>query len=152
MRSIPVLATVLLCAGCQPYAGPTVSASDPPPACASQTVAVTVGGQPEQAVVEACPQADGGWRITQTTPGLPEQVYTVPPPTAFPYYFPSPADYAVADLFPYWDGSPWAFGIAPAIVVVQKAHHFHHGFSRGFGGRLATGSRHFAGAQAGRGR
>jgi hypothetical protein len=130
MRSIPVLATVLLCAGCQPYAGPTVSASDPPPACASQTVAVTVGGQPEQAVVEACPQADGRWRITQTTPGLPEQVYTVPQPTAYPCYFPS----------------------LPAILAVQKGRHFRHGFSRGFGRRFATGSRHFAGTQAGHGR
>ncbi|WP_296383623.1 hypothetical protein [Reyranella sp.] len=39
---------------------------------------ITVGGVQEQADVLACRQPDGSWRITQTTPGLPTQVYTVP--------------------------------------------------------------------------
>ncbi|MFI5029602.1 MAG: hypothetical protein ACHQPH_02750 [Reyranellales bacterium] len=40
---------------------------------------VTVGGVQEQAEVLACLQPDGStWRITQTTPGLPTQIYTVP--------------------------------------------------------------------------
>jgi hypothetical protein len=108
---------------------PTPSQS--PLACTTYTVPVTVGGQPEQAVVEACPQADGSWRITQTTPGLPPQVYDVPPP---PAYAPYSYDYAYAspDYFPYWWGAPWFFGLAPSIVVVQHFHHFHHGFGHGF--------------------
>ena len=104
--------------------------SQAPPACTTYTVPVTVGGQPEQAIVEACPQADGSWRITQTTPGLPPQVYDVPPPAYAPYSY----DYAYAypDYFPYWWGAPWFFGLAPSIVVVQRFHHFHHGFGHGF--------------------
>ncbi len=150
MRSI--LASVLLCAACQPYAGPAVTAAAPapagPPPCASRTVPLLVGGQPQQAVVEACPQPDGSWRITQTTPGLPVQVYEVPAPdsSAYPYFYPSPADYADSDFFPYWDGSPWFFGIAPAVVVAQRFHHFHHGFAHG--GRFGFGHG-FAGAHAG---
>jgi surface antigen len=102
-----------------------------PPPCTTYTVPVTVGGQPQQAAVEACPQPDGSWRITQTTPGLPPQVYDVPPP---PPYAPYPYDYAYAypDFFPYWWGAPWVFGIAPSIVVVQRFNHFHHGFGHGF--------------------
>jgi surface antigen len=101
-----------------------------PPPCTSYTVPLTVGGQPQQAVIEACPQPDGSWRITQTTPGLPPQVYNVPPP---PPYAPYPYDYAYAypDFFPYWWGAPWVFGIAPTIVV-QRFNYFHHGFRHGF--------------------
>jgi surface antigen len=103
-----------------------------PPPCTSYTMPLTVGGQPQQAVIEACPQLDGSWRITQTTPGLPPQVYDVPPPS--PAYAPYPYDYAYAypDFFPYWWGAPWVFGIGPSIVVVQRFNHFHHGFGRGF--------------------
>ena len=104
-----------------------------------------MGGQPQQAVIEACPQPDGSWRITQTTPGLPSQVYDVPPP---PPSAPYPFDYAHAypDFFPYWWGAPWVFGIGPSIVVVQRFNHFHHGFGHGFmhglmhGGFAARGS------------
>jgi hypothetical protein len=102
-------------------------------------VPVTVGGQPRQAVVEACQQADGSWRITQTTPGLPPQVYEVPPPAYSPY----PSAYPYPDFSPSWDwagapywgwgDAPWFFGLAPSIVVVQRFNHFHHGFSHGFG-------------------
>ncbi|MBV8336018.1 MAG: hypothetical protein JO358_11410 [Alphaproteobacteria bacterium] len=102
-----------------------------PPPCTSYTVPLTVGGQPQQAVIEACPQLDGSWRITQTTLGLPPQVYVVPPP---PPYAPNPYDYTYAypDFFPYWWGAPWFFGIGPSIVVVQRFNHFHHGFGHGF--------------------
>jgi hypothetical protein len=112
----------------------TASAEPSPatPSCTSYTVPVTVGGQEQQAVVEACQQGDGSWRITQTTPGLPPQVYSVPPPAYAPY----PADYAYpypyGDFFPYWAEAPWLFGLAPSIVVVQRFHHFHHGFGHGF--------------------
>ena len=111
-----------------------------PPACTTYTVPVTVGGQPQQAAIEACPQPDGSWRITQTTPGLPPQVYDVPPP---PAYAPYSYDYAYAypDYHPYWWGAPWFFGLAPSIVVVQRFTNFRRGFGHGF----AHGMHGFAG-------
>jgi surface antigen len=110
-------------------------------ACSSYTAPVIVGGQPRQAVIEACPQPDGSWKITQNTPGLPTQVYQVPPPAAspYPYDYPYPIDYAYPDFFPYWVGAPWFFGLAPSIVVVQRFHHFHHGFPQGFGHGFVRG-------------
>jgi hypothetical protein len=119
---------------------PSATASlAPPPAakqsqCTTYTATVTVGGQPRQAVVEACPQPDGSWKITQNTPGLPTQVYNIPPPAAtpYPYAYPYPVDYAYPEFFPYWVGAPWFFGIAPSIVIVQRFHHFRHGFGHGF--------------------
>jgi len=163
MRPISTLATtvVLACGACQPLpdatlAAPTLgqpqpapTASTQPPAaqpsCTSYTVPVTVGGQPQQAVIEACQQADGSWRITQTTPGLPPQVYEVPPPAYSPY----PSAYPYADFSPSWGwagdpywgwaGDPWFFGLAPSIVVVQRFNRFHHGFAHGFGHGFAHG-------------
>ncbi len=125
------------------------------PACSRYTVPIIVGGQQQQAAVEACPQPDGGWRITQNTPGLPPQVYIVPPPanSPYPYGYPYPADYAYPDFFPYWAGAPWFFGLAPSIVVVQRSnrfpHHFGHGFARGFNRGFGRG---FAAARGGGGR
>ena len=55
------------------------------------------------------------------------------PYKAWPYYYPYPIDYAYPEFFPYWAGAPWYFGLAPSIVVVQRFHHFNHGFPRGFG-------------------
>jgi surface antigen len=52
----------------------TASSEPSPPPCTTYTVPLTAGGQPQQAVIVACPQLDGSWRITQTTPGLPPQV------------------------------------------------------------------------------
>ena len=121
------------------------NAAPPPqpnqPPCSSYTAPVTVGGQPRQAIIEACPQPDGSWKITQNTPGLPMQVYQVPPPSAspYPYDYPYPIDYAYPDFFPYWLGSPWFFGLGPSIVVVQRFHHFNHGFGHGFGHGFARG-------------
>jgi surface antigen len=108
------------------------SSSQPP--CTSYTAPVTVGGQPQQAVIEACPQPDGSWRITQNTPGLPTQVYEIPAPASSPYSYeyPYPTEFAYPDLFPYWFGTPWFFGLGPSIVVVRNFHHFHHGFGHGF--------------------
>jgi hypothetical protein len=110
-------------------------------ACGSYTAPVTVGGQPRQAFIEACPQPDGSWKITQNTPGLPTQVYQVPPPASSPYPYdsPYPVDYAYPEFFPYWLGEPWYFGLAPSIVVVQRFHHFQHGFGHGFGHGFARG-------------
>jgi len=111
------------------------------PPCSSYTAPVTVGGRPQQAVIEACPQPDGSWKIAQNTPGLPTQVYQVPPPSTspYPYTYPYPVDYAYPDFFPYWVGSPWFFGFAPSIVVVQRFHHFHHGFGHHFGHGFVRG-------------
>ena len=86
MRRLSILAMVLACGACQPLpeatvAGTTAAAENPTaqpaaaePACSSYTVPVTVGGQQQQASVEACQKPDGSWQITQNTPGLPPQV------------------------------------------------------------------------------
>ena len=109
--------------------------------CSSYTAALTVGGQPREAFIEACPQPDGSWKVTQNTPGLPTQVYQVPPPayTSYPYDYPYPVDYAYPEFFPYWLGGPWYFGLAPAIVIVQRFHYFRYGFPRGFNHGFARG-------------
>jgi hypothetical protein len=100
-----------------------------------------VGGEPRQAFIEACPQRDGSWKIKQNTPGLPTQIYQLPPPEAspYPYDYPYPVDYAYPEFFPYWAGAPWYFGLAPSIVVVQRFHHFNRGFPRGFAHGFARG-------------
>jgi surface antigen len=130
----------------QPPAAASTAVQPAPnqPPCSNYTVPVTVGGQQQEAVVEACPQPDGSWRIIQTTPGLPQQVYAIAPPAASPYPYSSgyPADYAYPDVFPYWAGSPWLFGLAPSIVVVQRFNHFNHGFGRGFGHGFGRGFGH----------
>ena len=166
MRRITILATavVLACGACQPLpdatlAGPVPGQLQPaptagaqPPACTSYTVPLTVGGQPQQAVVEACQQPDGSWRITQTTPGLPPQVYEVPAAASPPYSagYSYPETYAFPDFAPYWGwagwgGAPWCFGLAPSIVVVQRFNHFHHGFHHGFAHGFGQGARGFGG-------
>jgi len=151
---LPVQAYALEPPG-QPVAASTAAQPQPNQSrCSSYTAPVTVGGQPRQAVIEACPQPDGSWKITQNTPGLPSQVYQVPPPSSYPYAYPYPVDYAYPDFFPYWIGSPWFFGLAPSIVVVQRFHHFHHGFGHGFGHGFARGfgpgfGRGFAAAHGG---
>jgi surface antigen len=115
---------------------PAAAAAQPQPgqpACSSYTARVLVGGEPRDAVIAACPQPDGSWKITQYTPGLPPQSYEVPPPAAAGYAAPYPADYAYPEFFPYWAGAPWFFGLGPSIFVVNRVNHFHHGFGHGFG-------------------
>jgi hypothetical protein len=178
MRRLSILAMVLACGACQPLpeatvAGTTAAGSPDgqpaaaPPACSSYTAPVTVGGQQQQAVVEACQQPDGSWRITQNTPGLPPQVYEVPVPTYSPY--PYPVGSAYPDYFPSWWGATWDFGpgdfgpgyfgpgyfgLAPSIFVAQRFNRFHHGFHNGFHRGFAHGSGRafghgFAAARAG---
>jgi hypothetical protein len=176
--SLLVAAMALACGACQPLpdatlvaptAGqpqpaPAASAQSPSalPACTRYTVPLTVGGQPQQATVEACQQADGSWRITQTTPGLPPQVYEVPPPqySSYPSAYTYPGGYPYPDFSNYsdwadwgwggWGGGPWFFGLAPSIVVVQRFNHFHHGFAHGFGhGMHGFGGHGFAGVHGG---
>jgi surface antigen len=128
------------------------------PQCRTYTAPVTVGGQQRQALIEACPQPDGSWKITQNTPGLPAQVYDIPPPASspYPYDYPYPVDYAYPEFFPYWVGAPWFFGLGPSIVVLQRFDNFHYGFGHGFGHGFMRGfgpglSHGFAAAHAGGG-
>jgi hypothetical protein len=117
-------------AACAPQVAP--SAADPapnqtqmaqgepqsgPPNCHEFTVQVAVGGQPQQAVGQACQQPDGSWRITQNTPGLPQQVYTLPPQAIYLSQYPEP--------YYWWD--PWFYGpLAFAGGPVFFGHGFHH--------------------------
>ena len=136
MRGISTFgaAVALACGACQPLPDVTLGTSagqpqpmptagtQPPPAqpiCSSYTVPLTVGGQPQNAVVEACQQADGSWRVTQTTPGLPPQVYEVPPPAASPYpsAYSYPEAYPYPDFSPYWGWSDWALGLGRGALV-----------------------------------
>jgi hypothetical protein len=78
MRSLSVL-LLLGCSACSSLEG-TRQAE-----CHKYQTPITVGGTQEQAEFLACRQPDNSWRITQTTPGLPIQVYTVPPYAADPH-------------------------------------------------------------------
>ena len=131
---------MLVLAGCATQVAP--SAADPAPAqtqraqgesqsgaqnCHEFTVQVLVGGQPQQAVGQACQQPDGSWRITQNTPGLPQQVYTLPPQAISLSPYPEP--------YYWWD--PWFYGplsfAGGPVFLVHGFHHFHHhdGFHHG---------------------
>jgi hypothetical protein len=135
MRPIAISAMVLLyaaVAACAPVAGEAAPGQATPPACETSTVPVLVGGRPEQAKIEACPQPDGSWRITQTTPGLPPQVYVMPAPAGvYPSAYPDEEDYF--DYWPYWTAGPWFWGIGPTVVIVRHFRHF-HGFAEGHPG------------------
>jgi hypothetical protein len=76
MRSLGLL-LLLGCSACSSLEGAQE--------CHKHQMPITVGGTQEQAEVLACLQPDDSWRITQTTPGLPTQVYTVPPHAADPH-------------------------------------------------------------------
>ena len=141
-------------AACAPQVAP--SAADPAPNqtqmaqgepqsgplnCHEFTVQVMVGGQPQQAVGQACQQPDGSWRITQDTPGLPQQVYTLPPQAIYLYPYPEP--------YYWWD--PWFYGpsffVGGPVFLAHGFHHFHHhgGFHHGgfrHGGGFAHGGFH----------
>jgi hypothetical protein len=159
MRRMSILAMVVAGTACQAQPDLTVtptsvpgagqpgtgaSATAQPPVteapCSTSTVPVTVGGQQQQATVESCQQPDGGWRITQYTPGLPPQVYVVPPPpagsaSAYPDYYPYPSSpdyYPDPFSYPYWFANPWFFGLGPTIFVAQRFPRFHRGFGPGF--------------------
>ena len=70
-----------------------------PQNCREFTAQVMVGGQPQQAVGQACQQPDGTWRVTQNTPGSPQQVYTLPPQAIYVYPYPEA-----------YDWNPWSTG------------------------------------------
>jgi hypothetical protein len=132
---------------------PGENAADPPPvvlraggsACARYPLPVVVGGQPLQATIVACPQADGSWEVTQYTPGLPPQVYTAPPPaaaaTADAYGYPE----NYPESYPDWADWPSSTGLVPAIVVARQFHRFRHPFERRFTAHVEHRSGHDVG-------
>jgi hypothetical protein len=140
-----IAAAVLACSACQPPLDVEVKGAEQPaaaartpaqaptaqPLCSTFTVPVTVGGQQQHATVESCQQADGSWQITQYTPGLPAQVYVVPPPPiGGAFANPDYSWFPYSD--PYWIASPWIFGLGPTIFVAQRFPRFHHGFGHAF--------------------
>jgi hypothetical protein len=100
-----------------------------PQNCRSFSAQVRVGGQPTQAVGQACQQPDGSWLVTQNTPGLPQQVYTLPPQAIYLYTDPEP-------YYGWWD--PWFYGpsffVGGPVFLAHGFHRLHHGefLHRGF--------------------
>ena len=119
-------------AGCAGQAAPGASDTALAPAqmipqnCRDFTVQVTVEGERRQAVGQACRQPDGGEQVTLNTPGLPQQVYTLPPEAISLYSY--SGQY-------YWDPllyGPLFFVGGPVFLV--HGHRFHsHGGSH-YGG------------------
>jgi hypothetical protein len=93
--------------------------------CREYTVPIVVGGLEKQGVGASCRQPDGSWRITDNTPGLPQQVYLVPPPT-----YPLPDDVPDYLYDPWYYGPP--FALAGSFIFFDHFHHgghFHHAHS-----------------------
>jgi hypothetical protein len=91
--------------------------------CREFTVQVTVESRPRQAVGQTCRQPDGSWQVTLDVPGLPQQVYALPPQAISLYWDP---------LFygpPFFVGCP--------VFLAHGFHHFHH-----HGGFHHNGSHH----------
>jgi hypothetical protein len=146
---------MLVLAGCVGQAAPSAAAPSPaqaqmtegapqgePQNCRPFTAQVTVGGQVQQTVEQACQQPDGSWQVTQNAPGLPLQVYALPPQTTYLYLYPYPGPY-------YW-GDPWfyepSFFVGGPVFFAHGFRHFHHdGFHHGgfpHGGGFAHGGFH----------
>lgn len=126
--------------------------------CTSYPLMVVVSGEPREATVVACPQPDGGWQVTQSTPGLPTQSFTVPPePSASssPDDLGTGGDFANWGSAPAWDwaAQPWFYGFAPALVVQEfnRFHHFGDEFGRHEFGRHEFGRGEFGRGEFGRG-
>jgi hypothetical protein len=87
--------------------------------CRAFTVQVMVAGQPQQAAGQACQQRDGAWQVTLDTPGLPQQIYMLPPQAISLYSYPEPF---------YWD--PLFYGprffVGGPVFLAHGFHHFHH--------------------------
>jgi hypothetical protein len=138
-----------------PSAAYAANASTPPavsqpvpqqgsPNCLDFTMPVIVDGEQRQAFGQACRQPDGSWQVTQNTPGLPLQVYTLPAEaiqvTAYPYQY-------------YW-ADPGGFGppfFAGGFCFGNRFHHFgHKGFVLGgFHGAAHHGASHHGSSHGG---
>jgi hypothetical protein len=108
-----------------------------PPNCREFTAQVAVEGQTQQAVGQTCLQPDGSWLVTLNTPGLPQQVYTLPPQAMYQVSYPGP----------YYGWNPWFYGplfVDGPVFVANGVHHFHrHHFKQQGGG-------HHGGSHGGR--
>ncbi|HEY2539815.1 MAG TPA: hypothetical protein VGI28_10020 [Stellaceae bacterium] len=139
-------------------AGPSQTSTNAP-ACPSYPLMVVISGEPREATVVACPQPDGSWQVTQYTPGLPTQSFTVPSEPAAgssPDDLGTGGDFANWGSAPAWDwaAQPWFFGFAPSLLVGQqfnRLHHFRHEFGRGEFGRHEFGRGEFGRGEFGRG-
>ena len=124
---------VLVLAGCAEQAAP--SAADPVRAetqmtqgrpqserqnCREFTAQVTVEGLPRQAVGQTCQQPDGSWQVTMNTPGLPQQIYTLPPQAIYLNSYPEP--------YYWWDPSFYGplFFVGGPVFFAHGPHRFHH--------------------------
>src|SRR5882757_5312901 len=133
------------CVGPVPASAPDTTALVPTQItlrnCREFTAQVTVEGQQRQAVGETCQQPDGSWQVTLNTPGLPQQVYTLPPQAIYLYPYPEP--------YYWWD--PWFYG--PSLFVgspVFLAHGFHHHHDFHHNGGFHNGGSHHGGSHGGR--
>ena len=147
---------MLVLAGC--VGQPVPNAADPAPLqtqltqsaprselqnCREFTARVTVEGQSRQAVGQVCPQSDGSWQVMLNTPGLPQQVYTLPPQAIYLYPYPEP--------YYWWD--PWFYGplffVGGPVLLPHGFHRFHHhGFHHN--GASHQGGSHHGGFHGGR--
>jgi hypothetical protein len=97
--------------------------------CRQYTTPITVGGKRQVAFGQACQQADGSWRIIQTSSGLPTQALQ-PPQAIYPY----PYAYPYPD--PYWTDS-WGYGVplfvGGSFFFGSRFHGFRHGGFHGGG-------------------
>jgi surface antigen len=116
-----------------PGSAQEVAGTAPPgqPDCREYTVPITVGTAQKQGVGESCRQPDGSWRIVEDTPGLPQQVYLVPPPL-----YPPPG--YVYD--PWLYGPP--FALTGSFLFFHRFHHFDHGHDHDHGHHGSRGSWH----------
>jgi hypothetical protein len=125
----------------QAQQGPPGAPPGGQPACRDYSIPVTVDGNSVQATGHACLQPDGSWLVTQQTPGLPTQTYTVPPPAYPPPPYPTAA-YPYDYPYPYWAYDPWFYGppfwFGGFLFVhdFRRFHHFHqfHRFQHNDGG------------------
>ena len=107
--------------------------------CRDFTAPVTVEGQQQQAVGRTCQQPDGSWQVTMNTPGLPQQVYTLPPEAINAYPYPEPV----------YGWNPWFYGplfVGSSVFLtngVRHHHHFHHNGPH-------KGTAHHGGSRGGR--
>ncbi|MGO8918393.1 MAG: hypothetical protein ACLQJR_21040 [Stellaceae bacterium] len=129
------------------------------------------------AVGKTCQQPDGSLQITLETPGLPPQIYTLPPPQAedaqqspsqpsppqaiYAYPYASPYPYPYPYPAPYYWSDPWAYGGFPffaggSFVFVGDRFFFRdrfgrfHGFDHdGFRDHGAPGGGFHGGARGG---
>jgi hypothetical protein len=148
---------MLVLAGCVGPVPPSASDTALVPAqltlqnCREFTAQVTVEGQSRQAVGQTCQQPDGSWQVTLNTPGLPQQVYTLPPQAIYLYPYPEP--------YYWWD--PWFYGpllFVGSPVFLAHGFHRHHDFHHNGGshnggshnGGSHNGGSHHGGSHGGR--